>query len=558
MTEAQRPDVEGLYRTTDAFMAGLEAAGVSHIVLSPGSRSTPLAVSARRRPGLSIEVVLDERAAAFVALGGALASGEPVGLVCTSGTAAANYLPAVVEASLSRVPLVMITADRPPELWGWDAGQTIDQTHLYGRYAREFIQMPIGPLATARAERMAYRAGTVATGPVPGPVHVNWPFRQPFDPPPGWMETAPLHTSELEPARETRITAGSDALDAAARVERGLVAVGPWQPTAAEREAVFRFSNATGWPIVADPLSQIRTAAPDALVVDAADPLMRAGVMDDLAPDVVVRIGGMPTSKAFRLWLEANRPNHVVMLDPHGRWSDPSALFTHRLAVSAVELSRLEVPFRSAGSWTATWVERNTVAREAVDQIMDAGPMSELGAVRAVVGSSQDVLVVGSSMPVRDLDLVMPALTGGTRVFANRGANGIDGTIATAVGVAAALGRPTTVVVGDLTFIHDLGGLHTASQRSLDLTVVVLNNSGGGIFSHLPISQAGDTTFFDELFRTTQRFDFAQAARLAGATYIRVPDDVDTFDVDACAGTVGCEWSRCPSTTQPTWHSSSR
>jgi 2-succinyl-5-enolpyruvyl-6-hydroxy-3-cyclohexene-1-carboxylate synthase len=293
---------------------------------------------------------------------------------------------------------------------------------------------------------------------------------------------------------------------------------------------VLRFSTSVGWPIVADPLSQLRTAPGVAPVIDSADVLMRSGATEGLTPEVVVRVGAMPTSKALRLWLERNQPRHVVLFDPDGRWSDPSAMFTIRLPVSVSALAGLAVSPVHDRSWAETWTGRGQTARAVVDEVLDAGPLRELRATRAVsdVLGANDSLVVGSSMPVRDLDLVMRARVGGPRVFANRGANGIDGTIATAAGVASG-GSPTTVLLGDLAFIHDLGGLHAAAQKDLDMTVVVMNNAGGGIFSHLPIAGLGAAAFFDELFGTPQRFEFAGAAALVGADYV-LADSVDVFD----------------------------
>ncbi|MDH3498906.1 MAG: 2-succinyl-5-enolpyruvyl-6-hydroxy-3-cyclohexene-1-carboxylic-acid synthase [Acidimicrobiia bacterium] len=515
----------GLYATVDAFLAGLVAGGVRNVVVSPGSRSTPLAVPARARDDLDVDVILDERAAGFFALGRAKATRSPVVLVCTSGTAGANYYPAIIEAQLSRVSLVVLTADRPPELWGWDAGQTIDQVHLFGRHAQDFVQMPIGEFEPHRAERIGFRAAvTSSTGPR-GPVHVNWPFREPFEPPDEWIETYLPPRSVLRSEGPVDQSDHTPVLDQATKLERGLIVVGPLDAGGDAIAAIGHLAGVTGWPVVADPLSQLRSHHTPALVLDAADHVLRSPAASRLAPDVIVRVGATPTSKAFRLWVERTHPAQMILIDPDSGWSDPSGALSTHLQIDVEALGRVRDPGPRRGGWSAEWDDLNRRARKIVDETIGADPLLELGIAASVAEHvpAGKALMVASSMPVRDLDMAMPGGGRQLRIFANRGANGIDGTIATGAGISAATGQ-CTILIGDLALLHDLGGAFTAGQQHLDLTIVVMNNGGGGIFSLLPIAAQGERIHFDELFRTPQGADFAVLAELVGASYDLVTD----------------------------------
>ena len=522
-----------LYDAVNAFYGGLVAGGVTDVVVSPGSRSTPLAVTARLHPDLVIRVVLDERAAAFVALGMAKALRRPVALVCTSGTAGANYYPALIEAGLTGVPLVAITADRPPELWGWDAGQTIDQVRLFGEHAKEFVHMPVGKLPPFRAERLGFRAAVEASTRPAGPVHVNWPMREPLEPTESWLNDFSPHTASVHSVGgDAESTVGFDS----GTSERGLVVVGPLDATPPEIKAIDRLATDAGWPIVADPLSQLRSHRLETPILDAADHVFNAGAADAMRPEVVVRIGATPTSKAFRLWMERVQPPTVVLMDADHRWSDPSGLVTvYDDGALAGSADREWV--WSHSDWSTAWVEMNSKARAVVDAAGRSGPLLELGVARVVADAAPtgSALSVASSMPVRDLDMAMPAGDRGLRVLANRGANGIDGTVATAAGVAAALGR-TTLLVGDLALLHDIGGLVTAVESSADLTIVVVDNGGGGIFAMLPIADLAEQIHYTELFRTPPR---TRATDVAGAMGIEIRETVDRDELATFIGASG-------------------
>lgn len=525
---------EPVYAALAAFMAELAAAGVGHVVISPGSRSTPLTLSAWWQPAFTCEVVLDERVAAFRALGIGRATRRPAALICTSGTAAANYLPAVVEANHGGVPLLVLTADRPPELREWGAGQTIDQVHLFGRNVRWFAETPVpGDAPIAQLRRLAARAVAETTGDLPGPVHLNVPLREPLDPrePPVPPGVAELHGV----VRDVR--PGPAAVEAIAelvhRHERGIVLAGPADLDPDAARAVAELAAAAGWPVLADPLSGLRRGAhvPGGVVLGTGDHLLKVPAFaDDHTPEAVLRIGGTPTSKPAKLWLEAHRPERVVVVGPPGRWEEPSFTATEVIVAEAGALAAavLErgVVRRPESAWLRTWLAADHAAEAAIDDVLADGPLLAPLVARTLgdVLPEGAVLVASSSMPVRDVDAFVRAGASPLRVLANRGANGIDGVVSTAAGVAAAGVGPTVALLGDLALLHDLGGLVAAAQDRTTLVVVVVDDAGGGIFSFLPVARHGDAVDFTALFRTPQAVDLASLAGIGGLRYEAVTD----------------------------------
>ncbi len=504
------------------FFAEARALGVTDAVISPGSRSTPLAVSARR-VGLGLTIQLDERVAAFHALGMARATRRPVVLICTSGTAGANYHPAVIEAHHSGIPLIVCTADRPPELRRWGAGQTIDQHHLYGSSVRWFHEVPVaGEVPDRHAASLALRAVETARR-ERGPVHLDWPFREPLEPD-GSLEP-PRARHRASPATRT---APSPLLAELGRSnERGLVVVGPADLEPDVADEIVAFGTRYGWPILADPASGLRTGSPASspLVISTAELLLQATSFTDTMPPrsrVVVRVGPSPTSKAYRLWLERARPDELVLVDPGVDWADPTDSVTAVVdgPLPGVFGPADAGPARQSG-WAERWSEAEATAAAAatVHLVGDGG---ELGAVHQVVEAvvrrdEPANLVASSSMPIRDLDAVLRPTTVPIRVIANRGANGIDGVISTASGVAAASGLPTYALVGDIAAVHDLGGLTAAARLELsNLVVVVIDNDAGGIFSLLPVARAIEEDAFEELFATPHGTDLVGVARALG------------------------------------------
>jgi 2-succinyl-5-enolpyruvyl-6-hydroxy-3-cyclohexene-1-carboxylate synthase len=521
----------------------LARAGVTDACLAPGSRSAPLALALAEHPGIRVHVHLDERSAAFFALGVAKRSGRPAVVLCTSGTAAANLHPAVLEADHARTPLLVLTADRPPELRGTGANQAADQLKLYGAAVRWFCEVGLpadGPAAGRYWRSLASRAWAEAAGPLPGPVHLNLAFAEPLvplDPPAaggGWArlggEPAPGRAGGAPwTAAPAGVRAAApedvDALAAAVRANpRGLLVAG-WG-AGLDPAAVDGFAAASGWPVLADPLSGARRGP---AAVSAYDGLLRAPRFAAAhRPDLAVRVGGAPTSKALTGWLDESVPQ--VLVDPAGGWLDPGRsaalrLVTDPSALLAAVAGRLAAgrpapagPDPSpAGPWLGEWLEADRLAREAIDGLLDEWAEPFEGRVaRDLVARMPDggTLVVGSSMPVRDVD-AFAAPRDGLRFVANRGLSGIDGFVATTLGVAAAGDEPVVGLCGDLTLLHDASSLLGAAGRPRGAVLVVCDNDGGGIFSFLP--QAGlPAGLFEPLFGTPHGLDLTALAAAAG------------------------------------------
>ncbi len=549
MTASHYPTVAAApndtYAFVTAFFQELIRSGVGHVCISPGSRSTPLAAVAARQPGLRCWSHVDERAAAFFALGLARARREPVALVCTSGTAAANYLPALVEANHAGVSLIALTADRPPELRAWDAGQTIDQLKLFGDQVRWFVELPVpdaDPAALRYARSLACRAVAEARGHShrkPGPVHLNWPLREPLDPVVSPRSRivdalaedgrgAGAYTSvPHEPA--TPAASVIRGLDALTRASRGLIVCGPFDGDPAFPEAVLALARRTGWPVFADPASGVRRGRhleDDAPVLANGDFLMgEASFAASHVPDVVLRFGSAPVSKALRLWIERFPPAELVVVDPHGAFSDASHLASRVVVCDPVHLCRSlkSAKARSSG-WSAEWLEADRAAGQAVERrLLSDDRLLESRATRELCDALPDgaLLYVSNSMPIRLLDAFLPLARRKTRVIVNRGANGIDGVPSSALGAAAADVGPTVLLTGDLALLHDLGGLLAGRRYGLRLVIVVLDNDGGGIFSFLSIAGHGEAVDFEMLFRTRHGLDFGTAAALFDMAYHR-------------------------------------
>lgn len=513
--------------------------GVTDAVVSPGSRSTPMALALAADERLVVHVHHDERAAAFLALGVGLASGHPALVLTTSGTAAVELHPAVVEAHQAAVPLIVLTADRPPELRGVGAPQTVDQTHLYGRSARWFADPGVPDAAGTHAWRsLAARAVAEATtGPAgPGPVQLNLPFREPLVGrpaalPPARPDGIRWHTTVGRRSALDRL--GTERLAQLLDVERGVIIAGAG---CGDPDVVLELATATGWPVLADPRSGCRV--PHERVVAAYDAVLRsAEAVAALAPEAMVQFGSPPASKVLAQWATGSDAARVVV-DAHGRWFDPDHRADHVLHADptavASALARL-VGGRPPGPWARAWQAAEVAAQRAIDGSLDrlAG-LSEPAVARQVAGALPDgsTLVVSSSMPVRDLEWYArphPAL----RVLANRGANGIDGVVSTAVGVALAGGRvgsPTAVLVGDVAFLHDTNALLGLARREVDLTIVAVDNDGGGIFSFLPQAGALPAERFELLFGTPHGVDLSHLASAHGIVTVEPagPDDVAT------------------------------
>lgn len=505
---------DAVYDVVAAFAAGLADHGVREVVISPGSRSTPLAVTLHAQPSLRTWIQLDERSAGFFALGQARRTGRPSVLVCTSGTAAANYLPAVVEAHHAGVPMIVCTADRPPELRGWGAGQTIDQVGIFGPTTRWAADLPVaGEWTPGRARIAAHRAVAAATGADAGPVHLNWPLREPLEP----VGEVPVVSPEPSPPRsaEPRVGRAGDSPVDCVRETRGVIIVGPDAAPGLDGQravvaAALELSARTAWPVIGEPVAGVRRAdgPQGACRVANADHLLKHdAVAAELAPAVVIRVGNSPTTKPVRLWLERHRPAIVVLVEPAQRWHDASFTVTHHLAEDPVgALQRLcEAADAPPGSqWRDRWAELDLLAARAVGEALSDGPLLGPLVARVLADAVPDgsLVMTSNSLPVRDLDAYVSGDGPRVAFVGNRGASGIDGITSTALGLASQHRDPVVLLTGDLALLHDLGALFGAARAGLHLTVVCIDNSGGGIFSMLPISARAEAVDFDTLFRT--------------------------------------------------------
>jgi 2-succinyl-5-enolpyruvyl-6-hydroxy-3-cyclohexene-1-carboxylate synthase len=507
--------------------------GMEHACTSPGSRNTPIVLGIARDPRLHAWSHIDERSAGFFAVGAARASGKPVAVTCTSGTAAANLLPAVIEAHEGGVPLIVLTADRPPELRDVGAGQTIDQLKLYGGAVKWFCELGV-PEATPEQLRwvrsLACRAYWTAVGGRPGPVHINLPLREPL------VLDEPL--AETEPGgggrpagqpwvTEQRSSGRSTTLPRRHEFRRTVFVAGDLGPDRSLGAKLATLATQARVPLLADPLSGARSGA---AAIAHFDLLLRDSTLaGELRPDTVCRIGDLPTSKPLRSWLAGldDVPQFAFTADE--RWIDPSSRLSRREVGPLAELlERIEddqvVPDDS--DWLDRWSQADrAIAHAIAEPLMHAG-LCEPAVVTALAQflPASATLFVGASMPIRDVEEFFPALTDPPRVLANRGANGIDGTVSSAFGAAAAADGQVVLLLGDVTLAHDIGGLLAARRLGLKLTIVLLNNQGGGIFSFLRV--AGEGEVFEKHVATPTGLDFVHAAALYDLEHTRV----DSFE----------------------------
>lgn len=526
-TDPDHPDTGDVAATYCATLVDeWVQAGLSHAVVSPGSRSTPMALALAEHPSITLHVHHDERSASFMAVGLGLAQGRAAALLCTSGTAAAQFHAAVVEAHQASVPLLVLTADRPSELQGVGAPQTIDQRDLYGTSVRWYCE-PGAPVAGGAPwwRDLARDAWVRTLGERPGPVHLNLAFREPL------VGTAAALPPE-RPALPDLVTGArwgltderSAALAAAMSGRRGLVVAGVRAARDPDGAAAVRSLAAQlGWPLLADGPSGCRLDAAE--VVSTADALLRCSAFaEQHRPEVVLRLGGLPASKVVPQWL-ADSGALQIGIDSFGDVADPHRVLADSLhadvATVCDQLRSIVQP--APADWSARWRRAEQVARSAIEQVLAAhGEATEPATAVDLVQllGPDHVLVASSSMPVRDLEWYAAPRTG-LRVLANRGANGIDGVVSTAVGVAAS-GVPTALLIGDVAFLHDSNGLLGASRRGLDLVVVVVDNDGGGIFSFLPQASTLAEGRFEQLFGTPHGVDLCALAQVHGVPAERV------------------------------------
>ncbi len=516
------------------FVAELAASGLEAVCIAPGSRSTPLTLAFDRHPEIAVYLHLDERSAGFAALGMALATDRPVAVVCTSGTAAAEFFAAVIEARQSQVPLLVLTADRPHELRQSGANQTIDQVKLYGDQVLWSMDValpePEEPAALANLRTLAARAYACANGIVQGPVHLNFPFRKPLEP--ETLAAVPA-TSLARP--HTQIARGRllpddrqlDEIAAkVAKAKRGVIVCGPRCPGGKFPQAVAELSRLSRMPIFADSLSGVRYGpqVEGSAIVSSYESLLSPAAPGWEPPDLILRFGAVPTSKWLNGYLTAGDPEAVIHVRASGAWADDNHSVTHFLQVDeAAFCAGLMRRIGPAGRrmWAERWMAADDAARAGADAYFAAKPFDAAYVAALVDLLPADAnLFVGNSLPIRHVDQFGFRRVAPLHVYANRGASGIDGTTSSALGIAAAEpARPLVFLTGDVAFYHDMNGLLALRQHDLrNVIIVLLNNDGGGIFRRLPV--AGLDPAFTDLFVTPHGLDFSHAAALYGLSHI--------------------------------------
>ena len=548
------------YAYVCAFVDELQRAGIANVVVCPGSRSTPLALAVASQPGLQTWMHVDERSAAFFALGIAKRLAQPVELVCTSGTAASNFFPAIVEAHLTHVPLLVLTSDRPHELRENGAPQTIDQIHLYGSHVKWSVDVAL-PEATNSALRyirtLADRATALTTALPAGPVHLNFPLREPLTPAlianqplpsiaerdtTAWLgrpENAPYITVHNGERHMPDSSIVAHLVELTRKATRGIIIVGP-QENAALRGPLVQLAQRLGYPILADPLSQMRDTNTDdqSHVLTSYDAFLRIdSFVEHMEPELVLRFGAMPTAKPVLTYLKRYPSCPVIVIDGDEDWQEPTQLASELIHTSPTALcealtgTNVSVPKGDMierdvinQTWLATWQQADAYTREALQAtIQDFAEPFEGRVFTELAHLLPDgaMLYAGNSMPVRDLDTFFWR-GNNVRIMGNRGANGIDGIVSSALGAGAMSSGPNVLVLGDLSLFHDMNGLLAAKLHRLNLTIIVINNDGGGIFSFLP--QADYPEHFEQLFGTPIGIDFSHVAAMYGGNYERVTD----------------------------------
>ncbi len=515
------------YLLLRAFCDELARCGMRHACTSPGSRNTPLVLSLVREQRLDCFSHIDERCAGFFALGAAKASGRPVAVTCTSGTAVTNLVPAVTEAFHARVPLIVLSADRPPELRELGAGQTIDQLKLFGAAVKWFFEVGVHDASPGRLRwirTLACRAYFTALSGPAGPVHLNFPLREPLV----LDEELPSDSTgraEGRPYVRFDRLAPAAAVPASGRLAtQAVIVAGVGSGDAQGGQRLARLAARVGVPLLADPLSGARrgTAA-----IAHYDLLLRDQTFSAAhRPQLVIRVGELPTSKPLRGWLGGLLDVDQIAVDPDEAWQDPDAAVAARIVAPPAALAGDRDGSSLSNSdpgWLASWRRADAAVAEAIIGVLGDQLSEPSVAIQLTERLPPEAtLLVASSMPVRDLEEFAPVSQDAPRVLSNRGANGIDGTVSAAFGIAAVSQGPVVVLIGDVALAHDIGGLLAARRLNLALTIVLLNNDGGGIFHFLPVAGARDA--FEQHVATPHGLDYAHAAALYGCGYERPAD----------------------------------
>ena len=499
------------------FAQTLSYLGLSKIFFSPGSRSTPLIVGIERFSEIELIPVLDERTAGFIALGQSMRENRPVGLICTSGSALTHWFPAITEASHSGVPLLLFSADRPPELQDCGAGQTIDQKHLFGNFVREFHQLEVPQLNEHYKNQLLSSlksAYQTSIGINPGPVHLNFPFREPFlptstveityeeadftflsDNPVTYPDSPNLISREISHFKHPLIVAGQHI----------------------EKRYLNDLLGVAEIPIICDSLSSIRQSGASNLILRYENLLRDPKFAKEANPDLILSLGPLPTSKTLRKWIE-NTCSKRVVIEPRGIKVDPLSGESIAYQMPYEKLCEIDMP-TSAKGWLDLWQKAEEKVNAKISKALAEKHSvfeGKLAYLLSLHMPDRSNLLVANSMPIRDLEWFGQKNTSNRKLFGNRGVNGIDGTLGTAMGIAHCSDQPSFLLTGDLAFLHDSNALLFSKQLKGSLTIFVINNNGGGIFEHLPISNEPE---FEKYFVTPQNFDLSKLCASFGIKY---------------------------------------
>ena len=511
---------------TDYLLAaihGFKAAGIKRAVISPGSRSTPLALLLHRDPEITCWIDVDERSAAFFALGMTKVDLQPTLLLCTSGTAAANYYPAICEAEATNFPLIVLTADRPPELRGVGAPQAMDQQSLYASHVKKMVEMTVPENTPNILKYSFWQAATTTIEALKqprGPVHLNFPLREPLLP--DFTRTCSIQQNIAYLPTQQSLPAAVLTELAPLFMKKGLLVVGE-SLTPSEAETLHALANHLGWPLVGDPLTNLATCGEtSAHFLPQAD-LIFPQLDADFIPEVVIRFGRLPVTKNVLLWL-SGLPEGIdwLFVDESGQWQDQlhRSAFLLQLTIEDFVEQVSKLPSRPQPEWFQPWQKLQAVAEEALATTHSLTEWNETAAVRILQQTLEHdaQLLLANSNAIRFVDRYGTVTGSAYQVFGNRGVNGIDGLISTVAGIAAASQKPTYLLIGDLAFFHDMNGLQLLKQYQLPVTIILLNNNGGGIFSFLSQNTLSESDFVP-LFGTPLDLDFQQAAKLYGAKW---------------------------------------
>ncbi|OQO71467.1 2-succinyl-5-enolpyruvyl-6-hydroxy-3-cyclohexene-1-carboxylic-acid synthase [Enterococcus villorum] len=517
-----------------AFIHGLKQSGLKEIVISPGSRSTPLALLVYRDPKIKCYVNVDERSAAFFALGLAKGTGEPVGLLCTSGTAAANYYPAICEAEATQVPLVVLTADRPPESLGVGAPQTMNQNSLYGSHVKKYLGMAV-PEAGETFERYSFWHGceivSIAKKSPKGPVHINFPFREPLLPDLTQSFSRTYSRKEIEPEKngDLEVPELSSWL-----TKKGLIIVGK-ELTIAQAQQLLELSELLGWPIIGDPLSNLSSCAKISDNYLAHTDLVFSA--NQLAsPEVIWQFGNLPLSKNLMLYLKKQEVSYVL-IDERAQWKDWLHLGNYFLTIDPMTFCKIIksakkcLPHATCDkNWLIYWQEKSKRAHQVIESILTPTTFNESNVSKRLFDllKQNETLFLSNSNAIRFVDRLAEPAKQAFSIYGNRGVNGIDGIISTAAGVSMSKKHHLFLLIGDLALFHDMNGLQIVKELELSITIVVLNNNGGGIFSFLPQSEL-ETSLFEPLFSTPLNLELKKVADLYHGSY-KKPRSMGEFE----------------------------